>query len=108
MRRASTILALFLVGCSSTRRAVDWEKIALAAAAADIVSTQAALGPGTREANPIYGRHPGIATPLAVNAALHEIVRLAMRGTSDEHRQSVWRAVAAVRFAVVAYNLTRR
>ena len=108
MRRTFALLCLLLVGCSSTRRAVDWERIALAAAAADIASTQAALGPGTREANPLYGSRPGIATPLAVNAALHEIVRLALRSTSDEHRQGVWQAVAVVRFAVAAYNLTRR
>lgn len=108
MRHAAALLCLLLVGCSSTRRVVDWERVALAAAAADVASTQAALGSGAREANPLYGDHPGIAAPLAANAALHEIVRLALRGTPDEHRQSVWRAVAVARFAVVAYNLTRR
>lgn len=105
MRRAltATLLCLLLCACASMPVERRWE-----IAAGGGVLADAAVSHGQPEANPLYGRHGDAAEILALNAALHAVIRASLRGQPEAWRIRSWQVVTALRVVALAWNLSER
>lgn len=100
MRRFAAVLCLLLSGCASMPLERKWEIVAGGGIVAD-----AAVSHGRPEANPIYGHRGDAGEILALNGALHALIRASLRGQPEAWRIRSWQAVTAVRVFVLAWNL---
>lgn len=107
MRQATALvlITLLLSGCATTSS--RWELAAVGATLADIGSTGGGLEQGMKEQNPVYGEQPSSGQMIALNALLLAGVWCLTRNMEDSSRQRVWRNVALIRIAAVAWNVSQ-
>lgn len=103
MRRTAALLCLLLFGCASMPPERKWE-----IAAGGGILADAAVSHGQFEANPVYGRRGDAGEILALNSALHALIRASLRGQPETWRIRSWQVVVAVRVVVLAWNLSQR